>query len=240
MVLGENMLISICIPCHGRTYDLKKSLPHLIKAANFSPPVEIVVVDYNSPDDLAEYVFRVMDTAEFVGGSRLTYRKYAGRDHYHMAHARNLSVLASSGEWIVTGSTDIFPAEMYFQVVRDAIQEDDYLWMRHPDRFVGMFLCKREEFLAAGGYDERFEFYGKEDKDIIARMMRRGGNYTTLSSSLLTNIPTSKVEKFKNYRLQLSRREISVRSKVIWEENNANAALVANEGKEWGAWGEAR
>lgn len=235
MVLGEDMLISICIPCHGRTYDLRQSMPNLIKAANFSPPVEIVVLDYNSPDDLADYISQAM-SVELVGGSMLTYRKYTGRDYYHMAHARNLSVLASSGDWIVASCADLVPAESFFQVVRDTLREDDYLWIRHPDRFVGVFLCRREEFIAAGGYDERFEFYGKEDKDIIARMERRAGNYTTLSSSLWTNIPTPREEKLKNYRLVLSRREVGRRSRMIWMENIENAVLVANEGKEWGMW----
>ena len=46
------MLISLCLPCHNRTHDLKRVMPYLLGAANFSPPVEIVVIDYNSQDDL--------------------------------------------------------------------------------------------------------------------------------------------------------------------------------------------
>ena len=48
--------ISFCIPCMGRAHDLKKTMPHLIKAAIKSPPVEIVILDYNSKDDLEKYI----------------------------------------------------------------------------------------------------------------------------------------------------------------------------------------
>ena len=40
----------------NRTYDLKKTLPLTIQAADASPPVEIVVLNYNSKDDLEDYI----------------------------------------------------------------------------------------------------------------------------------------------------------------------------------------
>lgn len=233
-----NDLISICIPCHNRTHDLKKIMPSLIQAANASPPVEISILDYNSPDDLEDYIEWVKVTLPpqwLEMGNRLAYLKYVGRDYYHMAHARNLSVLASAGEYVVVSSTDIFFNENYFKVVREMLAED-YVWLSHNLRFVGVFVCKREEFISAGGFDERFEFYGKEDKDIALRLERRGGKRARLPARMLSLIPTSKEEKFKNYRLKLSRGEIKRRGKSIYEENIRNKILVANEGKEWGKW----
>lgn len=221
------MIISLCIPCMNRTYDLYKTMPHIIAAANNSPPVEIVVLDYNSQDDLAEYIKTVPAT--------ISYFKYTGRDYFHMAHARNLTTLASSGEWIITFATDIIPDKNYFKVVRNTMQQDDYLWLRHSDRFVGVLACRKDEFISAGGYDERFEFYSKEDKDIIARLLRRGGKFTILPD-LLTLIPTPNDEKIKNYRLKLSKLEMGKRAKRIYENNIANNILVANTGKRWGQW----
>lgn len=226
-------MISFCLPVHARTYDLKETMPFLIEAANASPPVEILILDYNSPDDLEEYVRIVERVERLVGGSRLSYVKYAGRDHYHMAHARNLSVKASAGEYIVILSADIYPSVNFVTVVRQMLVEGDYVWM-HGKLYTGAIVCQRAEFLAAGGYDERFEFYGPEDNDLDARLTRRGGKLGRLPAGLLNVIKTPNEEKIKNYRLKLSKRQMYQRMKAIYEENEKGALLVANEGKEWG------
>ena len=221
------MIISLCIPVHNRTYDLKLTLPYLMATANASPPVEILILDYNSQDDLAEYIESVTPP----DGGRLSYVKYTGRSHYHMAHARNLSVKASVGEYIVILSADIYPAKEFIQVAREMIA-DGYVWM-HGKRYTGAIICQRQEFMDAGGYDERFEFYGPEDADLNARLVRRGGKLGLLPS-LLKVIRTPNEEKVKNYRLVLSKREMIDRMKPIYEENTKNHMLVANQGREWG------
>ena len=218
----------------NRTYDLKKTLPLVIQAANASPPVEIVVLDYNSQDDLDEYLYSNDEAFKDCIGL-LKHRKYTGRDHYHMAHARNLSVLASKGEFVVISSADVLISDDYFEAIREALAEDDYIWLRHSRRFVGVIAVKREEFVEAGGFDERFEFYGKEDKDLKLRLERRGGKVVVLPDKYLGLIVTPKVDKFKNYRLKLSRRQMNNRAKKIYEENIANDVWVVNEGG-WGAW----
>ena len=126
------MLISLCIPCRNRTYDLKRTMPYLLEAAKNSPPIEIVVIDYNSKDDLFQYmqsVFRMPKGDE----TSIIYRKYIGRDYYHMAHARNLSVLASSGEYFVIISADIWLESEFLNLARKIIEENNYNWLRGSD-----------------------------------------------------------------------------------------------------------
>lgn len=217
------MIISLCIPVHARTYDLKNTMPHLIEAANDSPPVEIVIVDYNSPDGLAEYI-------ETVPG--VAYVKYTGRDYYHMAHARNLSVTAATGEYIVILSADIYPTIGFLEAAREMV-DAGVVWM-HDKRYTGVIVCQRQEFIDAGGYDERFEFYGPEDTDLNARLTRRGGKFGYLPNGLLHVIKTPNEEKVKNYRLPLSKRQMYLRMKPIYTENSQASMMVANEGIEWG------
>lgn len=226
------MLISICIPCHNRAYDVKKIMPSLIRAANASPPVEIAILDYGSPDDLNSYMKFVMGEAYLVEGNSIKYTKYEA-EYYHMAHARNLSALASSGEFLILSSADMIFDENYISMIRTVLKEGDYVWLHH--RWKAVLVCDRNEFMEAGGYDERFEFYGKEDKDIILRLKRRGKKSKRLPSNLLTSIPTPRKEKYKNYRLSLTRSEIYKRSKSIYEENIRNEVLVVNKGG-WGKW----
>ena len=217
------MIISYCIPCMNRTYDLKKSLPLTIKAANASPPVEIVVINYNSQDDLDDY----MDFAgvRLEGDNLLTYKKYTGRDTYHMAHAQNLAMLAGSGEYLVNTATDVTLTIDYFSTIRELLAPGDIVWMMSA-RY-GIPVIRKDEFIAAGGHDERLEFYGKTDRDLHSRLHRRGGKFVKYPSDILTVIPTSRAEKFKNYTMK-SAHGMKVLNKQVYEENMRNKVLTVN------------
>jgi hypothetical protein len=228
------MIISLCIPCMNRTHDLKQAMPYLIEAANASPPVEIAVLDYNSQDELAEYVESIKQMARLQGGNKLTCNKYTGRDYYHLAHAYNLAVLATSGEYVAVMGADAILSESYVVEARKLIA-DGCVWMRGR-HYKGIFVCARDEFIQAGGYDERFEFYGGEDKDLEMRLQRRGSKFGLMPDGLVHTLRTGNAAKVKNYRLDLTKREMMQRGSRIRAENNTNAILVANEGKEWGQW----
>jgi hypothetical protein len=103
-------------------------------------------------------------------------------------------------------------------------------------RYKGILVCQREEFVAAGGYDERFEFYGAEDKDLEARLTRRGGKFGLMPDGAARVIRTPQEAKLRNYRLPLSKKEMIERAHVILDQNNAAGTMVANVGREWGRW----
>lgn len=225
----ENSLISVLIPCKNRTHDLKETMPSIVKAANASSQVEVVILDYNSKDDLRDYWCKT--PFGFHGGSWSIYREYMKREYYHMAHAWNLAAKISHGKYLAMFGTDIIPDENYFKVVREKLAEDDYKWIRGK-KLKGVLVCEREEFMNAGGYDERFELYGPEDDDLDERLTRRGGKFCLLPE-MITEIPTAKVDKTSNYRIT-SRLQAKKIQKPIHEENIKNQVLVANEGKDWG------
>lgn len=228
------MLISICAPCHNRTYDLKKALPTWIEAANASPPVEIVVLDYNSPDDLQEYIETMKD--KLTEGNLLKCPKYTERNYYHMAHARNLSVLATSGKYFIQTSTDNLMSLDFITEIRQVLMIDpDIGWITIRNN-EGVIVMNKQNFIDAGGYDERFEFYGPEDKDLNLRLVRRGLSVWTLPLCYLHAIKTPNEEKVKGYRLPITKKEMSKLMIPIYYENIDNNVLIANEGKEWGKW----
>ena len=215
----------------NRTYDLKKTLPLVIQAANESPPVEIVILDYNSKDDLAEYMMGV-DGERLESGNLLTYKHYTGREYYHMAHAQNLSMLAGSGEYLVNAAADLVLASNFFSVIRDLLAPGDIVWM--SSKRWGWPVIRKDEFIDAGGFDERLEFYGKCDRDIIARLHRRGGKHVPYPDSIMTIIQTPSKEKFKNYSIK-SAHGMKVLNKLVYEENMKKGALVVND-EGWGSW----
>jgi GT2 family glycosyltransferase len=227
------MLISICTACHNRTYDLKKTLPTWIEASEISPPVEIVVLDYNSPDDLQEYIKSITGLSE---GVILRCPHYNGKDHYHMAHAKNLSVLAVSAKYYVHINSDCYMKNDFILKIRELFEENPDLGWATVYRNEGIIAMRKQDFIDAGGYDERFEFYGPEDKDLNSRLARRGLSVYTLPLIYAPGIATPNIDKVKNYRLPLTKHRMKVMMAPIYQENIANNILIANEGKEWGVW----
>ena len=227
------MKISLCIPCGNRARDLERTLPYLAKTVNDSPPAEIAILDYNSHDGLARAVALFEESATLGKGNNLVYTRYTGRDHYHLAHAYNLAVLSSSGDYVVVAGADAVLSTGYVRHVRQLVAEG-CVWMR-PPHYKGIVACKRQEFVEAGGYDERFEMYGGEDREFESRLKRRGGKFGLIPDGLVRTIRTPNSEKTKNYRLELSKLEMIERGRRIRDENDAAGLLVANPAG-WGQW----
>ena len=219
------MLISLCVPCMDRLHDLRRTLPRMMTAAEASSPVEIAILDYNSSDGLEAYV------SQF--GKAITYTRYTGRNYYHIAHAWNLAVKCSGGEYIALMGADALLAEDYVSVLRLLIN-DGATWIRGR-HYKGILCIKHSEFTAAGGYDEQFEFYGGEDKELEARLKRRNAQFGLLPDDLVFTLKTPNADKVSNYRLSLTKREMMERGTVIRQRNNAAGLLIANVGRLWGA-----
>lgn len=222
------MKISICVPCGNRLHDLKCTLPKMLDAANNSLPAEVVVLDYNSTDGLRDYIYSLGYLPELV------YRYYDGRDHYHLAHGYNLAARSSTGDYLAIMGADAVLHPDYLAEVRKLIDQD-CIWMRGR-HYKGVICVQRKEFIDAGGYDERFEFYGAEDRDLEARLKRRGGKFGLVPDGMIKVIRTPNSRKVQNYRLDLSKRDMIERAHEIYDQNNRDGALVANEGKEWGGF----
>lgn len=219
------MLISFCVPIHNRLHDLKRTLPYLKNAAQASPPVEIVILDYNSTDGLEDYLNDIPG---------IKYYRYDKRSYFHKAHAFNLAILSSKGEYFILLGSDAYPKQAYLHIIRQRIAEG-CIWMRAKE-LCGIICCQKKEFISTGGYDERFEFYGPEDRDLELRLQRRGEKFGLIPSGLMRVIPTSNEDKIKNFRLKLSKQEMYKLMRPIYEENATNYVLVANAGKPWGQW----
>ena len=223
------MLISICTPVMNRTRDLKHVMPFRIEAARLSPPVELVIVDYNSQDDLTDYM-------QSVDYTPLIYRKYSGRDTFHMAHAFNLAAMASTGEYIVMLGADAMISRDFIQYMREKIDEG---WPWLVNRVHRVMICvKKSEFIAAGGYDERFELYGPEEVELATRLMRRGLQFASIPDRMVQLLYTPNDEKVKNYRIKGTKSSFSRRMRQFYQDNMENRVLVANRGRDWGSWGE--
>ena len=122
------MLISLCIPVMGRTDDLSQTLPHTIKACRESLPVEIVILNYDSKDNLDEYI-RTVDYP-------ITYVKSPNHEFFSISHSRNLAVIASRGDYAVVLDADISPHKNFVSELRRIIEAESPDWMVEGGRFI--------------------------------------------------------------------------------------------------------
>jgi glycosyl transferase family 2 len=222
-------LISYTLPCHKRDADLVACLPSVMTAANTAPPVEILVVDYGHPGTLVQAVRPFLRQCE-AGVTLRIVRVEA--EYFHMAHARNVGIRQAAGDIIVAFLADQIVGVTFFAEVRTALFPGSFL------KWEETYICRREDILAAGGFDERFEFYGPEGKELADRLMRRGlTQVDIMRRDLVTQIRTSNTEKLRNYRESLSKLQMHQRGMDVWRDNMARNVLVANEGKAWGAHG---
>ena len=208
-------------------------MPSIIESAKVSPPIEILILDYNSQDNLYDYVHDLKKES-FGKGNFLSYAKFTGRETYHMAHAYNLAVRCTVGEIIIILGTDIIVSSDYLKFIRNAFENEGAVWAC-PSDLKGIIAVSKKEFDATGGYDERFEFYGPEDKEMDLRLRRRGGKHIEVPNNMLSEIVTSRKDKFANYKA-ITRMERKKLMRGIFEENKKNNVLVVNKKTGWGRW----
>jgi hypothetical protein len=216
----------------------------VVVAANASPPVEIVVVDYANEGALGPVVRDACWNLKAPNTVRVPI--YRGRAYYHMAHARNVSIRASTGEYVVITSTDIQPTEAFFPAIRTRVRETDRPdWLRPVDThrrqplasaFVGVIVCRRQALIDAGGYDEQFEFYGSEDKDLQARLERRGARWVDYSANpILTMDRTLNDDKVAHYREKHTKTTMMKMGFEILRKNVAEGRMHGNpDDPRWG------
>jgi hypothetical protein len=215
------VLVSYTLPCHKREADLLACLPSVITAALASPPVEIVVVDYGCVPHLTAY-----QDSLWPDGLLRVVRVEA--EHFHMAHARNVGIRQATGDVVVAFLADQVLQPSFFADVRALTKAGTYL------KWHETFVFNRQEILDAGGFDERFELYGPEGKELHDRLQRRGLHAHRLGS-VVSQLRTSEVDKVRNYRLKASKHEMHHVGMAYWRDNQERGVTVANAGAEWGA-----
>ncbi len=228
------MLLSYCFTCHKRTDDLLAVMPSVVVAANQSPPVEIIIVDYGNQEPLEPLLEQFHD--QLKSGNTIHIKTYRKRNYYHMGHARNLSLRAATGEYVIISASDVIPKPNFFSTVRECLAQTGAVFLRSKTTgYVGLLTCRRDVMMELGGYDERFEFYGPEDKDFLHRLERRGAQlgYYDLDA-IIGMIRTSDQDKTANYRLMLSKGEMSERGRAILLENDTRGRITVNEDRPWG------
>jgi Sulfotransferase domain/N-terminal domain of galactosyltransferase len=201
--------IAFVTTCKNRAQHLKHTLPKNLADNAAYENLVFVVLDYNSQDDLGEFLRT--QCGEAIKSGRLVIYSYLDAEKFCMAHAKNVAHrcgILEGAEILVNVDADNFTGPGFAVYVAEKFeQENIFLWARMiksgPDRLPrgisGRIAVTAKAFLLAGGYDEKYETWGPDDKDFNLRLRNLGFERVEIDRCYLSSVPHNERMRFKEY-----------------------------------------
>jgi hypothetical protein len=206
-------MIVFCTTCKGRAEHIERTLPENI-ANNKLPDSKFVLLNYNSPDHLLEFI--VTKCKDHLKSGKLVLYNYPAEGPFHVSHAKNIAArlgIREGADILVTLDADNFTGPDFDKFVANQFKEQGiYLTPNYehiqslphgPERplrgFAGRLAVRAQEFIKAGGYNEVYDTWRGEDIDFNARMGRMGYVRRFIDNKYLGTIPHNAAIRFKEY-----------------------------------------
>ena len=195
--------IVFCITCKNRTAHLRLTLPQNLKD---NPASKFVVLNYNSQDDLLDYLFS--EHAAEIESGRLAVYSYVGAPVFRMAHAKNMAHrlgILEGGDVLVNLDADNFTGHGFETFIEQNAGPRRFFWARMikgemPRGISGRIAVTKQAFLRSGGYDEaKFNEWGSDDKDLNIRLRDLDYHAVEIPPFYLRGVPHNDKIRFKEY-----------------------------------------
>lgn len=229
--------ISICTTCMDRLDDLKQTLPQNIKDNQDYQNVEFVVLDYGSKkDNLSEWIKSEM--MEHIESGRLVFYRTEEPEFFDMSHAKNVVMLAASGDVVnsVDGDNFTLPSEecgfaTYINKLANE-QPEKAIFAKSRQLLRGRLGFHKREFIELGGYNEKLKGYGNEDANFQNRAWMCGYRMMSFRGRFCGIIPNHIKHRSGNYKEEWWHTE--GKNRLISYTDLIVGNLIANEGRVWG------
>lgn len=219
-------LISFCTSCMNRTDQLKETyISNIEDCIHYGSDVEFVLVNYNSSDDLDDWVRQSL--MKYIELGVVKYYKTNLPDHWDMSHAKNVSHRLAQGEIICNLDPDNFLGDGFYEFVKDNLYLNKYAFVRKRGAGAGGRLAvHREHFYKVGGYDERMCYgWGLEDGDMHLRLERFGlKRLKPKEFDIVKHKNSRRTELAMEKDFKISREK----HQAIMDENNKNETITVN------------
>lgn len=161
----SDALITFIVPCKGRLEQLKMSLPRLAAQQNSS----VTVVDSDCPDGTTTWVGANFPTVKIV--------RVNDEGIFNLGRSRNKGFETAFTKWICFIDVDVVLKKDFVTYLAPLLCEDNYFLFEHNREKVGVFgscVVPRTALKSIGCYDEVFEGYGGDARDLYYRLERTG------------------------------------------------------------------
>lgn len=166
----------------GRMHHLKETLPQNIRdnPATANMDVEFVVLNYNSQDDLHEWMTTDPDMKAHIESGLVRYGKTTDPEEFHHSHAKNMAHRMATGDVLCNLDADNYLGQGFAKFLNKEFSEDIDIVINPSVRmlkeakadasgFYGRIAISKDNFTALHGYDEEFFGWGGEDPDLNRR-----------------------------------------------------------------------
>ena len=209
--------VAFCITCKFRTQHLELTLPINLKN---NPQAKFVLLNYNSPDHLEDYIKK--DHSADLESGRLVVYRFTEPGPFRMAHAKNLAHrlgIHEGADILLNLDADNLTGEGFDQYILEHMSApppgDDlmpkrsqhtrvFLWAKmlkgEMKRGIsGRIAVTKEAFYTTGGYDEVFSTWSPDDKDFNIRLNRLGYQGREIEHRFLDAVSHNDKMRFKEY-----------------------------------------
>ncbi len=198
----------------GRAHHLKQTLPKNI-ADNPSAEgldVEFVVLNYNSQDDLHEWMNQDPQILKWIDQGVIRYGRTLDPGFFHMAHAKNMAHRLATGDVLCNLDADNYTGHGFASFLKTQYSDNMNIIISPSHRvsrlyppqergFGGKISISARNFYRLGGYDETYQGWGGEDNDFTQRAKGFGlPHFRIEGSDFVKIIPHTNEERARNMR----------------------------------------
>lgn len=221
--------ISFCITCMNRLKHLKRTLKRNIKYNKDYPNLEFVLLDYNSADDLQNWVLK--NFKKELADNTLAYYKTTKPQYFHMANAKNIAHNLASGDIVCNLDADNYTGKDFAfyinQLAQDSLdvigihRNDHRFFPSHISDCGGRVFLSKNNFIKLGGYNEKFKGWGLEDVEFKKRADILGLKFIDIPRIFLGAITHNNKLRVKNMNTTI--KQTSPHNGALVREAIANA-----------------
>jgi predicted glycosyltransferase involved in capsule biosynthesis len=225
----------------GRLNDLEKTFLKNLPALAFYD-CEFILVNYNSPDIMHEWV---MDNlSKYIKAGSVVYRWTKKPYFFNFSHSKNVSHKLASGDILVNLDADNYLSMQYIDRILEIFEHNSQchgmptVIYPKPNKDnmsgLGRIAISRELFYEINGYNERFEGYGYEDIDLINRC--RQTDSFVVGLPMVGEMFREEITLYEDKIRYLDNKSMAIShwGNKILSEDLIRRGKPANEGKEWG------
>lgn len=209
--------ISFCTVCMNRLEFLKQTLPQNIKDNLDYGNLEFIVLNYNSKDEIDEWIYAEM--SQYIELGILKYFKTSIPQYFLMSHSKNVVSKQATGNIICNVDADNFIGKGFATFINDSYLKDENIYLsvdKGTQRdCCGRICLRKDDFITLRGYDENMKGYGYEDFDLRNRLELLGRKVVLFPKEEFLNALThSDIERLKNEYNNIEIKHIYIKYKT--------------------------